>query len=107
MANHVAQLSVEELKELRDAGKSPFVLDVREPDEYQRANIGGTLIPLGQLPQRVGELNKNDEIVVHCKLGGRSTQAVELLMANGFKHVKNLTGGITAWAQKIDPAMKI
>ncbi|HUO60928.1 MAG TPA: rhodanese-like domain-containing protein [Candidatus Acidoferrales bacterium] len=107
MANNVAQISVEELKERRDAGKSPFVLDVREPDEYQRANIGGKLIPLGQLPQRLEELNKNEEIVVHCKAGGRATQAAELLMACGFKNVKNLTGGITAWAQKIDPTMKI
>ena len=106
MAN-VAQMSVEELKELKDAGKAPFVLDVREPDEYKQANIGGALIPLGQLPQRLGELNKNQGIVVHCRGGGRSTQAAELLMANGFKHVQNLTGGIMAWAQKIDPTLKV
>lgn len=105
MAN-VAQMSVEELKERKDSGKLPFVLDVREPDEYKQGNIGGTLIPLGQLPQRLSELNKNDEIVVHCKGGGRATQAAELLMANGFKNVKNLTGGIMAWAQKIDPTVK-
>lgn len=106
MAN-VAQMSVEELKERKDAGKLPFVLDVREPDEYKQANLGGTLIPLGQLPQRLGELKKDEEIVVHCKGGGRSTQAAELLIANGFKNVKNLSGGIMAWAQKIDSTLKV
>ena len=103
---NVAQISVEELKELKDTGKSPFVLDVREPHEYHQANLGGKLIPLSQLPQRICELNKDEDIVVHCRMGGRATQAAELLMANGFAKVKNLTGGILAWSQKIDPSMK-
>lgn len=89
-----------------DAGEKIFVLDVREPHEYQICNIGGHLIPLNDLPRRLGELEKDREIVVHCRSGVRSAKAAEFLRANGFKDVKNLAGGILAWAEKIDPKMQ-
>ena len=96
-------MTVEELKRRLDSGEKPFILDVREPHEYQIANIGGHLIPLNDLPKRLGELDPNREIVTHCKMGGRSAKAVDFLRQQGFKNVKNLTGGIAAWSEKIDP----
>jgi adenylyltransferase/sulfurtransferase len=81
------------------------VLDVREPHEYQICNIGGHLIPLNDLPNRLSELDKNSEIVAHCKMGGRSAKAVDFLRQSGFKNVRNLTGGILAWADRVDPRM--
>lgn len=92
-----------EVKKKQDAGENFLLLDVREPHEYQIARIpGSTLIPLGQLPARLNELDKNAEIVAHCKMGGRSQQAVDLMKQNGFKNVRNMTGGITAWSDKVD-----
>ena len=101
----VPVIFVEELKALCDAGNRPFILDVREPHEYQLCNLGGLLIPLNTLPARLRELDPDCEIVVHCRSGARSAKAVELLQANGFKNVKNLAGGILAWSAKIDPSM--
>ncbi len=96
-------MTVEELKRRLDAGDRPFILDVREPHEYQIANIGGHLIPLNDLPNRLGELDRSREIVAHCKAGGRSAKAVEFLRQQGFANVKNLSGGITAWSERVDP----
>ena len=96
---------VEDLKARRDRGEDVFVLDVREPHEYAICNIGGHLIPLGTLPQRLGELDPKREMVVHCRSGVRSMQACEFLVANGFTKVSNLAGGILAWADKVDPKM--
>jgi adenylyltransferase/sulfurtransferase len=94
-----------ELKQHLDRKDDLFVLDVREPFEYEIANIGATLIPLGELPNRAGELDKDREIVVHCKTGGRSQKAAEFLAKNGFKKVWNLAGGITGWANDVDPSV--
>jgi adenylyltransferase/sulfurtransferase len=98
-------ITVEELKKKLDAKADIFVLDVREPHEYQICNLGGYLIPLGDLPKRVGELDPKREIVAHCKMGGRSAKAIEFLKQAGFTKVHNLTGGITAWAERVDPKM--
>jgi adenylyltransferase/sulfurtransferase len=99
-------IDVVEVKRKQDGGEKFLLLDVREPHEYQIAKIpGSTLIPLGQLPARLGELDKNAEIVAHCKMGGRSQQAVDLMKANGFTNVRNMTGGITAWSDKVDPSV--
>jgi sulfur-carrier protein adenylyltransferase/sulfurtransferase len=105
MQNGIPQMSVKELKQRLDQGDNLFVLDVREPWEYQVANIGGHLIPLNDLPKRVGELNPDQEIVVQCKSGGRSQRAAEFLARNGFEKVHNLAGGILAWSGEIDPAV--
>lgn len=105
----VPELSVHDLKALREGPAPPFVLDVRQPDEYEAANIGGALIPLGELPDRLDELepHRNDEvIVVHCRSGGRSAQAVGLLQAAGFTNAKNLRGGIHAWSDEIDSSVR-
>jgi adenylyltransferase/sulfurtransferase len=100
-----SDIQVEELKRRLDAGDNIYVLDVREPHEYQICNIGGHLIPLNDLPNRLSELDKNSEIVAHCKMGGRSAKAVDLLRKSGFKNVRNMTGGILAWADRVDPRM--
>jgi sulfur-carrier protein adenylyltransferase/sulfurtransferase len=101
----MSEISVEELKKKIDSKEDVFILDVREPHEYQICNLNGHLIPLGDLPKRVGELDASREIVAHCKMGGRSAKAVALLKQAGFNRVSNLTGGITAWAERIDPKM--
>src|SRR5262249_10895297 len=85
----------------------PFVLlDVREPHEWQIGHIPyAKLIPLGDLPKRVNELNSADEIVAHCKSGMRSAKAVDFLKQAGFRKVKNMKGGILAWSDKVDPSV--
>src|ERR1700761_2669441 len=103
--NGVPQIGPEELKRRQTAGEDVFVLDVREPHEFQIANIGGHLIPLNDLPKRVGELDREKNIVVQCKSGGRSQRASEFLQQQGFTHVENLAGGITAWSEKVDPSI--
>ena len=104
-ATDVPAMTVEELKQKLDAKTDLFILDVREPHEYQICNINGYLIPLGDLPKRVHELDSSREIVAHCRSGVRSGKAVAFLRQAGFKKVHNLTGGILAWADKIDPKM--
>ncbi len=96
----------EDLKQRLDAREEILLLDVREPYEYQAGNIGGHLIPLNDLPRRLGELDPDRETVVHCRSGARSALAVEFLRAQGFQNVKNLAGGILAWAEKVDPSLK-
>jgi adenylyltransferase/sulfurtransferase len=103
----VPETTVDELKTRLDRGDRVFVLDVREPNEYQICRIGGsTLIPLGELPKRLAELPAGadaPDIVVHCKMGGRSAKAVKQLTDAGFTRVQNLKGGILAWIDRIDP----
>jgi molybdopterin/thiamine biosynthesis adenylyltransferase/rhodanese-related sulfurtransferase len=101
--NGIPQMSVKDLKSRLDAGDDLYILDVREPFEYQIAQIGGHLIPLNDLPKRMNELNTAQEIVVQCKSGGRSQRAAEFLAKNGFQKLHNLAGGITAWSSEIDP----
>ncbi|HET6451241.1 MAG TPA: ubiquitin-like small modifier protein 1 [Spirochaetia bacterium] len=88
------------------AGRDLVILDVRNPEEAQISRIDGSvLIPLGELPERVAELDTAAQIVVHCRMGGRSAKAVEFLRSVGFRKVRNLVGGINAWADEVDPAM--
>ena len=101
----VPEIRPEELKAKLDAGDDMFILDVREPHEYQICNIGGHLIPLGDLPARLNELDSSRDIVVHCRSGVRSAKAVTLLRQAGFGKVKNLAGGILAWSDKVDPTV--
>jgi sulfur-carrier protein adenylyltransferase/sulfurtransferase len=99
------EISAVELKRRLDAGDPLFVLDVREPNEYQINRIpGSTLIPLGELPRRHQELPRDREIVAQCKVGGRSARAMEFLRTVGFTNVKNLRGGILDWIDKVDPS---
>jgi sulfur-carrier protein adenylyltransferase/sulfurtransferase len=95
-----------ELKQKLDRGDDFLLIDVREPHEYQIARIpGARLIPLGELAKHLPELDPNAEIVMQCKVGGRSQQAVDFMKQNGFKNVRNMTGGITAWSDKVDPTV--
>jgi adenylyltransferase/sulfurtransferase len=102
----IPEITAQEVKALVDQ-KKPFVLiDVREPHEYQICRIPGSkLIPLGEIPKRLNELNSAEQIVVHCKSGTRSAQAVQLLMKAGFRKIHNLKGGILAWADQVDPSV--
>jgi molybdopterin/thiamine biosynthesis adenylyltransferase/rhodanese-related sulfurtransferase/molybdopterin converting factor small subunit len=95
-----------EVKQKLDRGDNFSLIDVREPHEYQIARIpGARLIPLGELPKHLGEFDPKAEYVMHCKTGGRSQKAVDLLKQNGFQNVSNMTGGITAWSDKVDPTV--
>ncbi len=95
-----------EVRAKLDRGDKFTFIDVREPHEYQICNIPGTkLIPLGELPKRLNELDKNAEIIAHCKSGVRSGKAVTLLKENGFLHARNMKGGILAWSDKVDPSV--
>lgn len=101
------EMAPEELDRRLKAGTAPVIIDVRNPEEYAICKLPGSkLIPLGELPQRLAELDPEQEIVVHCKLGGRATQAVAFLRQQGFSHARNLTGGILAWAAQIDPTLR-
>jgi sulfur-carrier protein adenylyltransferase/sulfurtransferase len=100
-------VTVEELKAKIDKGEALAIIDVREPREWDICRIeGATLIPLGELPQRIEELDREREMVVLCKMGGRSAQAVAFLRHQGFEHVHNLDGGILAWIDRVDPTQR-
>jgi adenylyltransferase/sulfurtransferase len=106
LTNRIPQMNVHELKQRLDAGEDLFILDVREPHEYQIANIGGTLIPMNDVPKRLAEIDPNREIIVQCRSGGRSQRVAEFLAKQGYSNVKNLAGGILAWADHIDPKVQ-
>ncbi len=103
VSTNVPEVQPEELKHKLDAGEDVFILDVREPHEYQICNLGGYPIPLGDLPKRVNELDSSREIVAHCRSGVRSAKAVDFLRKAGFGKASNLAGGILAWADRVDP----
>jgi adenylyltransferase/sulfurtransferase len=95
-----------EVKQKIDRGDRFVLVDVREPHEYQICKIQqAKLIPLGELPKRVNELDTADEIIAHCKSGMRSAKAVDFLKQAGFKKVRNMKGGILAWSDKVDASV--
>ena len=105
-ASGLPEITVEELKARLDRGEKLFILDVRNPEEHQICRIAGsTLLPLAELPQRFHELDAERETVVHCKSGMRSAKAVAFLRQQGFRNLKNLKGGILAWADRVDRSM--
>jgi molybdopterin/thiamine biosynthesis adenylyltransferase/rhodanese-related sulfurtransferase len=108
--NGIPQISVKELKARLDGKEARndnfLLLDVREPYEFQIAQIGGKLIPQNDVPNRLGELNREQEIIVHCRSGARSQKIAEFLQANGFQKVSNVAGGILAWSDEIDPTVQ-
>ncbi len=101
----VPEIAPRELKARLDRGDNVFILDVREPHEYQICNLKGHLIPLGELPRRVHELDSSREIVAHCRSGKRSAEAVDFLRKAGFRKIWNLKGGILAWSDEVDPSV--
>jgi len=105
MTDGISEITATELKARQDRGDKLFILDVREPHEYQICNLNGKLIPLGELPRRVNELDSSVEMVVHCRSGKRSADAIHFLQTAGFKKLWNLKGGVLAWADEVDPRM--
>ena len=101
----VPEITPRELKARLGRGDDLFILDVREPHEYQICNLKGQLLPLGELPRRVHELDSSREIVVHCRSGKRSAEAVDFLRKAGFRKVLNMKGGILAWSDEVDPSV--
>jgi molybdopterin/thiamine biosynthesis adenylyltransferase/rhodanese-related sulfurtransferase len=106
MKNGIPQMTVKELKRRMDAGDDLQLIDVREPYEYQIAEIGGKLIPQNDVPQRLAEIDREREVVVHCRSGARSQRIAEFLKQNGYARVANLAGGILAWSDEIDPKVQ-
>ena len=105
MTDGIPEITARELKARQDRGEKVFILDVREPHEYQICNLNGKLIPLGELPRRVNELDSSVEMVVHCRSGKRSADAIHFLQTAGFKKLWNLKGGVLAWSDEVDPTM--
>ena len=102
----IPSITVEELKARRDRGENMTLLDVREPNEWSISDLPGSIkIPLGALPLRFGELPQKADIVVYCRTGGRSGNAVQFLRQKGYDRAVNLAGGINRWAETIDPTM--
>jgi molybdopterin/thiamine biosynthesis adenylyltransferase/rhodanese-related sulfurtransferase len=104
-AKELREISATTLKEMLEAGEDFQLLDVREPHEYEDANIGGVSIPLKTLPSKLDTLDPNKKMVVHCHSGQRSKQAIALLQEQGFQNLYNLKGGIVAWARDVDEDM--
>ena len=103
--NNATEITSLELKQRLDRGERLRIVDVREPNEFQINRIPGSeLIPLGEVPKRYGELNPDEELIVHCKSGVRSAKAADFLRSVGFKRVLNLKGGILDWVDKVDPS---
>jgi adenylyltransferase/sulfurtransferase len=99
------EITAKELKAKIDAGDDFQLIDVRQPEEYAFAKIeGAKLIPLGEIVQRMNEIDPNRETILQCKAGGRSAMAIQALQRAGFTgKMKNLRGGITAWSNDVDP----
>jgi adenylyltransferase/sulfurtransferase len=106
MSTQSGEIDPVAVKAKMDRGDKFTLVDVREPFEYQICKIpSATLIPLGEVPKRLGELDPDAEIVIHCKGGVRSAKAQGILREAGFKNVLNMTGGILAWSEKVDPTV--
>ena len=100
------EITVQQLDEMRKSGKAFKLIDVREPHEYDFCNIGGELIPLPQVPVNAEKFESDVDVVVHCRSGKRSGDAILYLQQNnGFENLYNLRGGILAWADEIDPSV--
>ncbi len=100
------EITVSELKQMMDEGKDFQLIDVREPNEYEFANLGGELIPLGTVDDNADKIRRDKPVVIHCRSGARSGQAVRLLeQQHGFNNLHNLKGGILAWSAEIDPSV--
>lgn len=101
-------ITVNELKEMIDNNESFQLIDVREVHEYEMANINGLLIPLGEIPSRVGEISKDVKVILQCRSGVRSANALNYLEQNeGYTNLYNLEGGIMAWAREIDDSLEV
>ena len=103
--SQIREITVQQLKEWKDSGKDFQLIDVREANEYEYVNIGGELIPQGDVIARVDDIKKDVDVVVHCRSGARSANAIMLLQDMGYNNLFNLKGGILAYSQEIDPTL--
>lgn len=99
------EITVKELKKLRDENLPHQLIDCREADEFAFANLGGTLIPMKDTPQHLAELSDDGELIIMCRSGARSAMVTNFLRQNGFPNARNLKGGILAWSDEIDPTV--
>lgn len=100
------EVSVKQLKAMKDAGEDFQLIDVREPNEFEIANLGGELIPMNTVPDHVDQFSRDKKVVVHCRSGKRSGNIVQYLESqHGFTNLYNLAGGILAYADEIDPSL--
>ncbi len=100
---NINEISVQELKQLKDNNEKFVLIDVRNPDEFHYCNLGGELIPMSQLPDRCSEIPKEGKVIVHCHHGGRSKKVIAWLQdSQAYTNLYNLTGGIHAWSLEID-----
>ena len=105
MTNGIPQITAKELQRRIDADEQVYILDVREPWEHKVAQIGGKLIPMNEIPQRLSEIDREREIIVQCHHGIRSQRVAEFLQQSAFPRVVNLVGGIDAWSREVDPSV--
>ncbi len=108
MGDSIGELGAVELNERLSSGEPPFLLDVRQPHEWDIVNLeegGAVMIPLAELPDRLDELPTDRDIVVYCRTGARSDSAARMLVEEGFSNVSNFVGGIHAWVDEIDPSL--
>lgn len=101
------EITVEELKKMRDEGVAHQLIDCRRPDEFNFSNIGGTLIEMQTIPQHLEELSTETPLVIICRTGSRSARVTQFLRQNGFPNAQNLQGGIYAWSERIDPKVPL
>lgn len=102
------EISVSELKKMMDNNEDFVLIDVREPLEYETGNMNGIHIPMGTVLERIDEIPTDKKVVIHCKSGGRSGNVVRYLsVEKGYTNLFNLTGGITAWKNEIDPSIQV
>lgn len=101
------EISVDELNDLIQEGKDFQLIDVREPSEYEEANIDGELIPMNTIPQNIDKVSKDKQVVIMCRSGKRSANVIAYLEQQGFDNLYNLDGGIMAWGQEIDPSKMV
>ncbi|MFW5697191.1 MAG: rhodanese-like domain-containing protein [Fimbriimonadaceae bacterium] len=101
------EISVQEVKKLLDKGEDVYLLDVREPSELQYSKLeGAENVPMGQVPQRVEEMDPEKRTVVICRSGARSGEITDYLLGKGFKRVENMEGGMNEWARSVDPSQR-
>ncbi len=102
------EITVQELKELQDSHEDFVLIDVREPHEYEAANLGGESIPMSTLMNSLDMIPKDKKVVVHCRSGARSGAIIRELESNhGFSNLFNLKGGLIAWAEQVDPSIQL
>ena len=99
------EITVQELKSMMDTHEDFQLIDVREEHEFEICQIGGLLLPMGEVSDHLDKIRKDTKVVVHCRSGKRSATVIHMLEESGFKNLYNLKGGILAWAQEIDPSL--